>query len=77
MECADLVALRREATALFRELAIRKRRAREYDAAHASRGQRETGLTRRRDFEGYLQRRLSKSAARIEAHIARHACQAG
>ena len=75
MECDALGTLRQEATALFKELTLRQRRAREHAAAHLGLAQLVSGLVRRGDFEGYLRRRLAKSTARIEAHILTHNCQ--
>jgi len=76
MDCPALLAMRAEATTLFKDLAVRRRRAREY--AVASSGQSRPGSARvpRGDFEAYLARRLAKSAGRIEAHILTHRCQA-
>jgi predicted phage gp36 major capsid-like protein len=75
MECAELAALRREATVLFKDFALRRRRAREHAAASSGQARIVSALVRHGDFESYLQRRLAKSAARIEAHIATHGCQ--
>ena len=75
MECAELAALRQEATALFRELVVRRRRAREHAAANSGQARIGSGVLGRGDFEGYLQRRLGKSAARIEGHLLSHGCQ--
>jgi len=74
MECNVLVTLRREATAIFKELTLRQRRAREHAVEKAGRAS-GSGFLRRGDYEAYLQRRLAKSTARIEAHIATHVCQ--
>ena len=63
--------MRQEATAVFKHLALRRRRAREYAAANAS----ASGPLRGGDFEAYLQRRLARSAARIESHLVAHGCQ--
>jgi hypothetical protein len=76
MQCAELASLRHEATAVFKELFLRQCRSREYAAANARGGTPSRVFARRGDFEVYLQRRLAKSAARIESHIATHGCQA-
>jgi hypothetical protein len=76
MECAALKALRQEATGVFIELTLRRRRAQEYAAANAGEAGLAAVVVRPSDFEVYLQRRLSKSAARIVAHVATHGCQA-
>jgi hypothetical protein len=76
MECAELTALRQEATGVFKELAMRRRRAREYAAVSACGARIASALVRRSDFEAYLQRRLAKSTARIEGHVIAHGCQA-
>jgi len=73
MGCAELAALRREATAVFKHLALRRRHAREYAAANTRSA---SGPLRGGDFEAYLQRRLARSAARIESHLIAHGCQA-
>jgi hypothetical protein len=75
MECAELAALRREATMLFKDLALRRRRAREHAAANSGQAAIVSALVHRGDFEAYLQRRLAKSSAHIEAHVAIHGCQ--
>jgi hypothetical protein len=75
MDCAELKTLRQEAAGLFKELAVRRRRAREYAAGNAGESAVISAAVRRGDFEAYLQRCLAKSAAHIEAHIARHGCQ--
>ena len=75
MECSELEVLRREATTVFKDLTLRRRRAHEYAAANASGSRLISGLVRRGDFEAYLQRRLGKTAARIEAHKITHGCQ--
>jgi len=76
MECAELAALRREASVVFKDLTQRRRRARQFAAADAGRERIASALVRRGDFEPYLQRRLAKSTARIEAHLLTHGCQA-
>jgi len=73
MGCAELAALRREATAVFRHLALRRRHAREYAAANF---RSVSGPMRGGDFEAYLQRRLARGTARIESHLVAHGCQA-
>lgn len=73
MGCAELAAMRREATVVFKHLSLRRRRAREYAAAN---GRSASGPLRSGDFEAYLQRRLARSTARIESHLAAHSCQA-
>ena len=75
MECADLAALRREASVVFKDLTQRRRRAREYAAAEAGQERIASALVRSGDFEPYLQRRLAKSSARIEAHLLTHRCE--
>jgi hypothetical protein len=75
MECVDLAALRQEASLLFRDLTLRRRRARQYAAAEAGQERIASALVRRGDFEAYLQRRLAKSKARIEAHLLTHRCE--
>jgi hypothetical protein len=75
MECADLGALRQEARVVFKDLTQRRRRAREYAAAGPGQQRIASALVRRGDFEVYLQRRLAKSSARIEAHLLTHRCQ--
>jgi len=75
MECAELAALRREATVLFKDLALRRRRAREYAVASSGEARIASALVHRGDYEAYLQRRLARSTARIESHIAGHGCQ--
>ena len=75
MECAELAALRQQARIVFKDLTQRRRRAREY-AADAGQERIASALVRRGDFEAYLQRRLAKSAARIEAHLITHRCEA-
>ncbi len=75
MECAELAAMRREATVVFKDLALRRRHAREHAVATAGGARIAPGLLRCGDFEAYLLRRLARSAARIESHLAVHACQ--
>jgi len=75
MECAELKALRREATAVFKDLTHCRRRAREHAAANTSDAWAVSGVVRRGDFEAYLQRRLARSTARIESHLVAHGCQ--
>jgi len=75
MGCAELVALRREATAVFRHLGLRRRHAREYAAANPGGFRLVSGPLRGGDFEAYLQRRLARSTARIESHLVAHGCQ--
>lgn len=75
MECAELAALRQEASTVFRDLRQRRRRARQFAAADTGQERIASALVRRGDFEGYLQRRLAKSTARIEAHLLAHRCQ--
>ena len=75
MECVDLAALRQEATVVFKDLTQRRRRAREYTAADPGQQRIASALVRCGDFEAYLQRRLAKSSARIEAHLLTHRCQ--
>ncbi len=55
---------------------MRRRRAHEYAAANTGEARLASALVRRGDFEAYLQRRLSKSTARIVAHAVTHGCQA-
>jgi hypothetical protein len=76
MDCIELAALREEATRCFEEFNQRRRRAREFAARQF--GKRPPGglFLRPSDFEGYLQRRLAKSALQIETHIVTHGCQA-
>ena len=76
MECAELAALRQQARVVFKDLTQRRRRARAFAAADAGQERIASALVRRGDFEGYLQRRLAKSTARIEAHLLTHGCQA-
>jgi hypothetical protein len=76
MECANLAALRQEASVVFKDLTQRRRRARQYAAADAGQERIASALVRRGDFEAYLQRRLARSTARIEAHLLTHRCQA-
>jgi len=76
MECVELAALRREASVVFKDLTQRRRRARQFAAADAGQERIASALVRRGDFEAYLQRRLAKSTARIEAHLVAHDCQA-
>jgi hypothetical protein len=75
MDCIELAAMRQEATRCFKEFNQRRRRAREFAARQF--GEHLPGglFLRPSDFEGYLQRRLAKSTAQIEAHIAAHGCQ--
>jgi hypothetical protein len=61
---------------VFKDLTLRRRRARECAAANAGVERVASGLVRRGDFEAYLQRRLAKSTARIEARLITHGCQA-
>jgi len=75
MECAQLAVLRKEATVVFKDLTLHRRRAREHAATSAGVERVASALTRRSDFEAYLQRRLARSTARIEAHIITHRCQ--
>lgn len=75
MECVDLAALRQEASVVFKDLTLRRRRARQYAAAEAGQERIASALVRRGDFEAYLQRRLAKSTARIEAHLLTHRCE--
>jgi len=67
--------MRREATAVFKDLTLRRRHAREHAAADAGDAGIGPGLLRCGDFEAYLLRRLARSAARIESHLAVHGCQ--
>jgi len=76
MECAELAALRQEASVVFKDLTQRRRRARQFAAADTGQERVASALVRRGDFEAYLQRRLAKTTARIEAHLLTHACQA-
>ena len=76
MECAELLTLRREASVVFKDLTQRRRRARQFAAADAGQERIASALVRRGDFEAYLQRRLAKTTARIEAHLLTHGCQA-
>ena len=75
MECAELAALRREATIVFKDLSLCRRRARQHAAATNSEVRVASALVRRGDFEAYLHRRLARSSARIESHVALHGCQ--
>ena len=75
MECAKLAALRREASVVFKDLTLCRRRAREHAAAGVCDARVVSALVGRGDFEAYLQRRLSRGTARIEAHLAVHGCQ--
>jgi len=75
MACADLTALREEARVVFKDLTLRRRRARQYAATSAGVERVASGLVRRGDFEAYLQRRLARSTARIESHLVTHGCQ--
>jgi len=75
MECAQLKALRREATVVFKDLTLCRRHAREHATANASEATVASALLRSSDFEVYLQRRLARSTARIEAHLTVHGCQ--
>lgn len=75
MECTALRALRQEATALFKELALRRSRARAHAGVKFGQMRIASVVVQRGDFEGYLIRRLAKSSARIEAHIHNHGCQ--
>ena len=61
---------------VFKDLTLQRRRAREYAATSACWERATSALVRRSDFEAYLQRRLARSAARIEAHVITHGCQA-
>ena len=74
MECAELAGLRREATAVFKDLSQCRRRAREHTAG-TSDARVVSALVGRGDFEAYLQRRLARGASRIESHVAAHGCQ--
>ena len=76
MECGELLTLRREASVVFKDLTQRRRRARQFAAADAGQERIASALVRRGDFEAYLQRRLAKTTARIEAHLLTHGCQA-
>jgi len=76
MGCAELAALRREATTVFKDLSLCRRRARQHAAAMNNDIRVASALVRRGDFEAYLQRRLARSAARIESHLVAHGCQA-
>ena len=75
MECVELAGLRKEARVVFRDLTVHRRRAREYAAVSAGVERVASALVRRSDFEAYLQRRLARSTARIEAHLITHGCQ--
>jgi len=75
MECEELAALRREASAVFKGLTLCRRRARQHSAAHSSDARVVSALVRRGDFEAYLQRRLARSSTRIESHLLIHGCQ--
>ena len=75
MECTELSALRREASAVFKGLTLCRRRARQHAAAHSSDARVVSALVRRGDFEAYLQRRLTRSSTRIESHLMVHGCQ--
>jgi len=75
MECAELSALRREASRVFKGLTLCRRRARQHAATHSCDARVVSALVRRGDFEAYLQRRLARSTTRIEAHILLHGCQ--
>jgi hypothetical protein len=75
MECSELMALRREASLVFKDLAQCRRRARLHAAAGIIDTRVVSALVRRGDFEAYLQRRLARGTARIEAHLTRHPCQ--
>jgi len=76
MECAELAALRLEASVVFKDLTQCRRRARQYAAAETGQERIASALVRRGDFEAYLQRRLAKGTARIEAHLLTHRCEA-
>lgn len=75
MECTAVAALRQEATMLFKELGLRRRRAREHAVVKFGRPRIACAHVQRGDFESYLQRRLAISGARIEAHILAHGCR--
>ena len=74
MGCTDLAQLRQEATRCYREFNQRRQRARQH-AARESGNVPVAVFLRPSDFEAYLQRRLAKTAAQIEAHVAVHHCQ--
>jgi len=67
--------MRREATAVFKDLTLRRRHAREHAVANSGGAGIAPGLLRCGDFEAYLLRRLARSAAHIESHISVHGCQ--
>ncbi len=75
MECAQLRDLRLQASQLFRELNGRRRRTREFAARDAGPHLPAAAYVRPSDFEAFLERRLAKTAASIEAHVVRHRCQ--
>ena len=75
MECTELMALRREASLVFKDLNLCRRRARLHAAAGVIDARVVSALVRRGDFEAYLQRRLARGTARIEAHLSLHGCQ--
>lgn len=62
--------MRREVTRLFQQLREQRQRAR--SKASLDRGGKLPG---RSDYEAYLQRRLHKASAAIDAHVARHRCE--
>jgi len=76
MECTELAVLRREASVVFKDLTQRRRRARQFAANDTGQERVASALVRRGDYEAYLQRRLAKTTARIEAHLLTHGCQA-
>lgn len=70
MPCSALEELREQARKITREL--KDRRAVAKSRADQERNGRPAN---KNDYDWYLQRRLAKTAAAIEQHLAQHGCQ--
>ena len=69
MECDELLKLRSQAQQLRKELDDRRAMARERKAV--ARPNRPNAA----DYEGFLQRRIQRATAAIQAHVSQHNCQ--
>ncbi len=69
MECEELVRLRLAAQQLRKELEDRRNMARD------RRDKARDGRSNVTDYEGFLQRKIVRASAAIEAHVAQHHCQ--
>ena len=70
MQCVELAILRQNATRVRNEMLTQKSKKRSFSGHNNRHGGRPGG-----DMEVFLQRKLQKMSATIEAHLAQHQCQ--